>query len=88
VGTGGGIVSDQPDPYGWDAWVSQTDHSIVGAMIRDKCEQLRQARLVCADAAKRLSEVTGEMTPGGRALAHTLGVIADLEDEGSKSDGV
>jgi hypothetical protein len=57
-----------------------TDHRIVGTMIRDKCEQLKRARLVCLVTAEALRMY-------GDKPKHVQAVIADLDEEGSKSDG-
>jgi hypothetical protein len=77
-------MSEQPDPYGWDAWVAQTDHRIVAKMIRDKCDEITRLRGVCAESAKKLEEHTINMKPGGRMKAHMEAVITDLENEGKK----
>ena len=77
-------MSDQPDPYGWDAWVLQTDHRIVGKMIRDKCEQLRQARLVCQRAAAGLRDRQAVMSPNQSAYRELTALIAEVDAEGKK----
>jgi hypothetical protein len=77
-------MPDLPDPYGWDAWVAQTDHRIVAAMIRDKCAEVTRLRETCDRVAKWLKRQTILMNPGSQILAHTEAVIIDLEAEGSK----
>jgi hypothetical protein len=70
-------VSEQPDPYGWDEWVARTPPAKVAELIRDKCEQVKRARLVCLVSAEALKM-------HGDKLTHVQRVIADLETEGKK----
>jgi hypothetical protein len=72
-------MSEQPDPYGWDEWAARTPPARIGELIRDKCEMVKRARLVCLVSAEALRMYGDKPT-------HVQRVIADLETEGSKSD--
>ena len=56
--------------------------------VCDVCElqaEVTRLREVCRLAAIQLDMVTINMPQGGRAQAHTLGVIADLEQAGKEA---
>ena len=84
-------MPDLPDPYGWDAWVAQTDHRIVAAMIRDKCEriteleaELKRLRNICENASACVSKVASH---GHTSTGHhfkLIGVANTLAEEGKK----
>ena len=67
--------------------IDQCEHGHV-RRVCDVCElkaEVTRLREVCRLAAIQLDMVTINMPPGGRALTHTLGVIADLEQAGKEA---
>lgn len=69
----------------WLAFVESNTPSDVAWLLQQQAAELVRLREVCRDSARELAMVTINMTPGGRALTRTIGVIADLELVGKEA---